>query len=1138
MQKHYLPANYPLRILLMRISLATIVLTASLSSVFATSRLDAQSLSDVKIHTKDQSLLLVDFFRYVEDNSSYQFIYSSDEIDPNKRVELRSGNYNLRSLLEKVSVENKLRFEKIKNTIIVTQSENTAKPDVKEVPTRSIYGKVTDEQGQSLPGATVLVKGTAIGTTTDSKGEFALDVPDDAKTLLVSFIGFITQEASIEGKTEINITLKEDAAALDEVVVIGYGSQNREKVTGAISKVSSKDFKDQPINSLDQAMVGQMSGVDVVQVSGEPGANASFRIRGLSSISAGNEPLVVVDGMPVSYQSSLATINPNDIESIEVLKDASAASIYGSRGANGVVLITTKKGRPGKTRYSFNSFFGWQEVSNKVDMMDAYEYANYMNVAFRNNWIRENPGQPVPTNPLDYGVPEYAVPYVNGEQGLTNTDWQDEIYRIAPMQNYEITAQGGSKDMNFYISANYLNQEGIMLGTDFERVSFRTNLEINLSRKLKLGVNLMPSFSQANRISDDNYGNDGIIITSLVAYPFFPAYNSDGTPAISNQINAVNEAGFGAPVENPVALATMIDNTRQNYRLLGGTYLDYEIIKGLNYKVYLGGDLISQKDNYFRPGELGVYRNAAPTIPVGEYTNQVSTNWILENTLTYNKTIFENHNFNLLLGYTAQKENIETGFISSTDFPSDDVQTLNAGAVTDASTYINEWSLLSQLARLTYDYKGKYLFNASIRRDGSSRFGDNNKYGVFPAVSAGYIISKEDFFPKNKYVSTVKVRASWGKSGNFFIPNYGAVSLLSFTDYPFGGEVNNGLSSSTAPNANLSWEKTDMTDIGLDLGLLDDKISLIADYFYSTTEDLLLNVPVPAQSGYTTSLQNIGKVENRGYELGINTNFTFGSLNWQGGFTYTASDNKVLELGPDQEHIRTWFFSTEVGGELGAYWGFRNLGVFISQEQIDNYGSVDGAEVGRSYRWQDTDGDGEITEDDKVYLGSFFPDFSFNISSRFNYKGIDLSFLIQSVQGHEIVNITKNWTVDQGPWPNRISDLNDYYRSPDNPGTYVYPDTRRTDNNYRRSDLLIEDGSFVRIRNITLGYTLPSKWMERLPVERLRFYFTTNNPFTFTNYSGPNPEISSRNGNALTPGIDYGTYPLAKTYAFGVNVNF
>ncbi|WP_461147098.1 SusC/RagA family TonB-linked outer membrane protein [Spirosoma pulveris] len=1033
----------------------------------------------------------------------------------------------------------------------------------------TITGTVTDATtGEAMAGTTVQVKGTNVGATTNAAGQYQISLPATGKVLIFSFIGYQPAEVTVGNRSVVDAKLSSSDNALSEVIVVGYGVQNRRDVTTAIGSVKAKDLANQPVASFDQALAAKIAGVTVTQTSGAPGAALSIRVRGTGSISAGNDPLYVVDGIPLSRDTKfatggtntqfpdnpinvLSTLNTDDIESIEVLKDASAAAIYGSRGSNGVVLLTTKRGKEGKTVVSYDSYLGIQQVSRKIDMLNAYEYAQLSYEAKNNAYIDRNPtGKPTDSNDIrtkGVGAPSTLiqpeiVPYLSGQPGLTNTDWQDAIFRSAPIQNHTISVSGGKENVKFYVSGNYLDQRGVVINSGFKRYSARANVDVK-SGRLTVGVNLNPTYSYHDLIKAEGpYLGEGVVGLALQMAPIFPVYNADGSYNFGN-----NGWGYGATsILNPVAIANQVSDKLSQLRVLGNTYAQYDILKGLSYRLSLGADINSFQRDYYRPSTLEIRDRKGPSVPTGFSRAQNFVNWLVENTLNYNRS-FGVHNVSALAGFSSQKDRRVANELTATNFPNDLVQTLNAGQVSSGSSDIQEWSLLSYIGRVQYDYNGKYLLSAAIRADGSSRFGRANRWGYFPSVSAGWNVSQETFLKSATWLSDLKLRASYGLTGNFQIPNYGSVSLLGYQNYILGPEtIVSGLAPTNSANDKLKWEKTAMFDVGFDVSFLRNKLNLTFDYYHANTSDLLLNVPVPRASGFSTELQNIGKVNNQGVELTLGTRQTFGRFRWEASANIAANRNKVIALGPSGDPIIVAGgvagaqFITQIGRPIGEYYTMINDGVFKNQAEIDAYPHTTTTRPG-DFKFRDNNGDGKIDfSSDRAVTGSYFPKYTFGFTNNFAYRGFDLGVAIQGVQGHKILNLIRRYIYNMEGNGNLFRGALDRWQSPDNPGNGLVNRANRlaSGSNGEISTWHIESGSYVRIRTITLGYALPTALLQKIRLSRARLYVTTQNPFTFTKYLGYNPEVNSRPDSALSSGEDYGTYPLPRTTSVGINLSF
>ena len=819
-------------------------------------------------------------------------------------------------------------------------------------PVQTITGRVTDAaDGQPLPGVNVVAQGTTTGTTTNANGEYEIEAPDDAEVLVFSFVGYVTREVPINGRTTINVQLQSDVEALDEVVVVGYGTQQRAEVTGAVSSVSAQDVQDLAVESFETAIQGKLAGVEVRQATGEPGASPTIRVRGTGSISAGNDPLFVIDGLPITRDEGaqgtlfrrrgtftppslnpLATINTNDIESIEVLKDASAAAIYGSRGSNGVVIVTTKKGsRDGSPVIRYNGYYGVQSVTNVPDMMNSQEIVDFTIDARNNNYIqkygsappnaRTNDGRPDDGFVL---IPEKYIEYDQGER-TTDTDWLDLITKPAPMYSANLSVSGGSDDIGYFLSGGIYQQDGTIQGSDFGRYSLRVNVEADPVDFVRIGANVSTSLSQQNRLpaSAPYFARPpGIVYSAMVHSPVIEPYNEDGTP---NQRNGQSFLGGGTTsASNPIAIRDAVTEDLDHHRTFGTAFAEFSLGYNLTLKTQLGADLSDYTRNFYRANSL-LYRTASEGEPYAQSGSSRTFNWLSENTLAYDRD-YGDHSVNTILGFTAQKERTDLNSIIAQNFPDDEVPTINGGQVTDGTSTAEEWSLLSYLARVNYGYQQKYLLTATLRADQSSRFGSNNQTGVFPSASVGWRLSEESFMQDISSISDLKLRVSYGVTGNFLIPNYGSYGLLGAADYINAGQnVISGVAPGSIGNDDLTWETTRELNVGLDAGFFNNRVTLAADYYQSTTSDLLLNVSLPAATGFETFLTNIGEVENRGLEFVLSTENIVGDFNWSTDINFSTNRNEVTALGPEGAPILSSGAAglrhiTQIGSEVGSYY--------------------------------------------------------------------------------------------------------------------------------------------------------------------------------------------------------------------------
>ncbi|WP_308395329.1 TonB-dependent receptor [Prevotella sp.] len=995
-------------------------------------------------------------------------------------------------------------------------------------------------------------KGTTTnGVVTDLDGNYTIEIPADGM-LAVSYIGCKDQDIKVNGREVINVNLADDNKVLEEVVVVGYGVQKKRDVSTAVSSVKAEALANNPSTDFRQALAGKMPGVQVTVPSGDPEGSVSIRVRGVSTVNAGSDPLYVVDGVPM--ERGFANLNTNDIESVEVLKDASAAAIYGSRGSNGVVLVTTKKGTSDKLSVSYDGYVGVQNVSKKLDMMNAYEYAEFVKDAHDNAYLDKNPNGSAndPNSSRKEGymkIPDMLVPYLEGKTGLTDTDWQDAIFRSAMTTGHNISLSGKSNSINYFVSGNYMKKEGIIIGSDFEKYGGRLNLS-GQHKRLKFGVNFAPSYSVSNSVNAS--GADGIVQSALMMPPIFPVYNPDGS--YNYQGNGYLRIGTDYQINevlNPVAMARLQSNVTDRMSITGKAFAELELMKGLSYKLSLGGDYYGAHNDQYRQSALplkGKNYYDTPSNPKGYSSSSFFFNWLVENQLTYTTTIDKKHNISAVLVQSAQKETMKTDNVTATDYPNDYIHTINGGTVTEGKSDKTQWSIASYLARVQYNYEGRYMLSAAIRADGSSRFGKNNRWGYFPSASAAWRISDEQFFKNVKklsFINDMKIRASYGVTGNFQIGDYDHLATMSIDNYILGNGLAYGYKPDNIKRDDLSWEKNQMINAGIDLQMFDGYLGLSVDYYNTNTSNMLLYVPVPLLTGYSTSLQNLGKVNNRGWEIGLTSQHTFANgLGYSFNVNYAKNTNEVKELGPGNAPIISSgsvghaYYITEVGKPIGSYYLLKYDGVFKNQQELDSYPHLANAKVG-DFRFVDVDGSGDIDLDkDRTVCGNYMPKFTYGFGGKLWYGGFDMDFNFQGVYGNKILNLNRRYIDNMEGNVNGTKVALDRWKSPENPGSgWVNRANRKqTGSNGRTSTWHLEGGSYLRLQNLALGYTLPRAFTQKFKVEKMRVYVSGQNLFTITDYSGYNPEVNARPSQNLTPGEDYGTYPLARTYMFGLNI--
>jgi len=1089
-------------------------------------------------------------FEKIEKSSKYKIGYNSSQLDASRSVTLAKQNDNVFAVLDQLLKGTNCSYE-IDGNYIIIKPQQKAKQQAKGKKIR-VRGVVKDETGEPVIGATVMEKGSAgNGVITDLDGNYTIEIPSDGM-LAVSYIGCKDQEVKVAGREMINVNLADDNKALDEVVVVGYGVQKKRDVSTAVSSVKADALANNPSTDFRQALAGKMPGVQVTVPSGDPEGSVSIRVRGISTVNAGSDPLYVVDGVPM--ERGFANLNTNDIESVEVLKDASAAAIYGSRGSNGVVLVTTKKGTSDKLSVSYDGYVGVQSVSKKLDMMNAYEYAAFVKDARDNAYLDKNPnGSKDDPNSMrkdgSMKVPEILMPYLEGQAGLTDTDWQDAIFRDAVTTGHNISLSGKTNSLNYFVSGNYMKKDGIIIGSDFEKYGGRLNLS-GQHKRLKFGVNFAPSYSVSNSV--DASGAGGIVQSALMMPPIFPVYNEDGS--YNYQGNGYLRIGTDYQINevlNPVAMARLQSNVTDRMSLTGKVFAELELMKGLSYKFSMGGDYYGAHNDQYRQSSLplkGKNYYDSSSNPTGYSSSSFFFNWLIENQLTYNTTINEKHNISAVLVQSAQKETMKSNNVTATDYPNDYIQTVNGGTVTKGGSDKTQWSIASYLARVQYNYEGRYMLSAAIRADGSSRFGKNNRWGYFPSASAAWRISDEEFFKNVKalsFVNDMKIRASYGVTGNFQIGNYDHLATMSLDNYILGNGLAYGYKPDNIKRDDLSWEKNQMINAGIDLQMFDGYLGFSVDYYNTNTSNMLLYVPVPLLTGYSTSLQNLGKVNNRGWEIALTSQHTFkNGLGYSFNVNYAKNTNEVKALGPGNASIISSgsvghaYYITEVGKPIGSYYLLKYDGVFKSQEELDSYPHLSNTKVG-DFKFVDVDGDGKIDLDkDRTVCGNYMPKFTYGFGGKLWYAGFDMDFNFQGVYGNKILNLNRRYIDNMEGNVNGTKIALDRWQSADNPGSGMVnrANRKQTGSNGRTSTWHLEGGSYLRLQNLSIGYTLPRSLTQKFNVEKMRIYVSGQNLFTITDYSGYNPEVNARPSKNLTPGEDYGTYPLARTYMFGLNL--
>lgn len=1000
----------------------------------------------------------------------------------------------------------------------------------------TVDGRVVDAKTKTaLDGATIQIKGTTNKASSDNNGKFYLKTGQKFPyTLIVSFVGYQTREV-IATEPAIEIELSEGESQLSEVVVVGYGTQKKTDITGAVATVSKTNLG-QPAVAFDNLLQGAVPGVAVTQTSTQPGSTATIRIRGGNSINFGNDPLYVIDGFIVYNNNNLtntaagsgpgvnalSSINPSDIESIDVLKDASATAIYGSRGANGVVIITTRRGKNGKNDINYNAYAGQQRISNKLSLLNASQWAALVNDI--------NVSDNVAKTFSDSAIAALG----------RGSDWQDAALRNAPIQNHELSFTGGDEKSRYLIAGNYFNQQGTVLNTGFKRYSARFNAERNLSERLKISTNIFGSRSQEDRLFGNAYGsinfNAAAFPVLVQASPVGRIKNDDGTYNTSSP--------YSTTPTNP--LQDIIATTNRTYitRYLGNISAEYKIVKELTLKITGGADLLNTKQNYYAPSYTANGYAAGGYASVGTVS---AVTWLNENTLTYDHNIGNRHFLNVLAGYTTQFSKDESVVASAQKFANDLTSFNNlsfAGTPVLPVSDAHQSSLNSFLARVSYSFLHKYNITISERADGSSRLGANNRWGFFPSLGLSWNAGDEHFIKRLGYVNNLKIRITAGQTGNSEVPPYSALAALMPTNYYFNSTLATGIATTQLANPDLKWETTTQYNGGVDLGLFKNRINIVFDVYYKKTTDLLLNVPVPLYTGYTSVLKNAGSVENKGIELGLNTdNIRSKDLNWKTSIIFAANRNKVLSLG---EGVTSYFpiaptgqvspVIVKVGLPVGTFWGYKTDGLLTAvdvSKGVPVLAGVPQKEGDRKY--VDADGSGTVTTADKVNLGNAQPKFTFGFTNTFVFKGFDLSVFFQGAYGNKIFNLLRQKLEIPTLSLNASASLLNRWSATNPNGT----EPRATNSPVPQvMDRYIEDGSYIKLKNISLGYTFSKGLISKVHIRQLRIYVSAQNLATWTKYTGIDPEVNFYDSDNTKQGIDYGVYPSYRTFLGGINLTF
>ncbi|MEN7546328.1 TonB-dependent receptor [Rapidithrix thailandica] len=1110
--------------------------------VFSAELANAQKLKNVVLSIEAGKVSLAQSFKIIENSTAFNFSYNNENIPLRKKVNIDTKSDNLENILRQLSREAGVKFLRVDNQIVV-QKQETADFDIisdKVAPVQEqvISGTITDAQnGEPIPGVSILIKGTSKGTVSDIEGRFQLSAPDNA-VLVVSYVGYVAREVAVNKQSVLNITLETDMMQLEEIVVVGYGSVQKKDLTGAIETVNAESMvEERPIYNVGQIFQGTTPGVIVVNDGGDPTSTPQVRIRGIGTM-ANEAPLYVVDGVP-----GAPLPNPGDIKSMTVLKDAASAAIYGVQAASGVIMVETKKGTSGKAQVSLNAYRGFQQVWKKLTPLNAREYAEVMNLAF------DNAGYADDYNGRDY-IDESKNPY--GFE--TRTQWMDEIFRKGEMQNYDLSVSGGSEKGNFLASLGYRKIEGTLLNTYSENYNFRLNSSYHLRDNITIGENLSISHSDGNFGVNTNSGYTGAIITAIYYPPSAVIWDDKENNLYSGVTprDNITYAGSYGDLINPVAYLNRLDNHRPTTTINANAFVDIELLPGLIYKLNTGLTRINYTEKRFtskitEPGKIFDYNE------LYQYSS-VQTKWVVENTLSYDKQVGD-HYFKVLAGFTAQENNREYFSMSAQGFEDEDIarrffpNATGPFAQPDGNRYKDR--LVSAIGRVNYSFKDKYLFTGSLRYDASARLHADNRGNVFPAISGAWKVSNEPFLQGISVINNLKLRASWGEIGNLgTLGIYDMFSVLSRTRAILGDPASYdnylGYAENRLINQDVTWETSRQTDIGLDLALFDESVSLTFDYFIKDTKGLVMAPPVVGTAGVDGAPYfNVGDTRNKGFELSL------GYQQMKQDFKYSISGNistvknemTRLERVPGIAHSQNVRgilspLRSEVGQPLYSFYVYETAGIFQTDEEVQAHKGPDGnliqqyAQPG-DLKFVDQNKDGKLDENDKVFKGDAFPDFTYGLNARFEYKGFDLSIFFQGASDVTVFNGMKFSTLKPTQGYNMLADIKNAWSS-ENPGSDIPRVSVKDENNNfgTVSDWYLEDASYMRLKNLTLGYSLPSSVIDKIGVNQLRLYFTATNLFTLTDYSGMDPEV------IVNQGIDQGRYPQARSYILGVNLKF
>ncbi len=1084
-----------LKKLLLTMKLTTLFLFLSVMAMAAGSY--SQSVS---LNVRNASIVQV--LEEIERQTEYGFLFKTDELNLEERYSLNLNSAKIETVMSEL-LDEELYSYRIMDRIIVISKKGIHSVLTADQDQKTVTGKVIDSSGQPLPGVTVVVKGTTQGTVTDVDGKYTISsLPEDA-TLLFSFVGMRSQEVEVGSQTTIDVQMEVDAIGLEEVVAIGYGTMKKSDLTGSVSSVKSDAIVSMPTSSMAQALQGRSAGVHIQQQTGVPGGDIQIRIRGTNSIKGSNDPLWIIDGFP----GSSSMVNPADIESIEVLKDASATAIYGSRGANGVIIVTTKRGKSGTTRVEYTGLYSVQSVRKKLNLMNGEEYVEFYNLQQMN----------------DNGAEFWSEEEINslGE----DIDWQDLIFQNAPIHDHHISISGGNEKTKVYAGGGFYDQEGIITNSGYNKISLQTSIEHEISKVFSISTNVAVRRT-LNDKKNSNGGNRGssLLAGIVSAPPIVSPYEDDGSYRIIGNAYSF----LASTIMNPLAYVNEYSNIAETNAYNANLALNIKPIKDLNIKI--------SGYAYNSDGRTDAYTSTE--YPSSEGSASISTTRSQhinsDNIINYNKQINNDHSLNVTAAYTYEQDVYKSFSQSGTGFISDNFETYNIGAAdvigTPSSSY-SKWVLMSYLGRVNYSYKGKYMATASFRADGSSRYSEGNKWGYFPSAALAWRVSEERFMDNLTFISDLKLRASYGETGSTAISAYATLNSLSSNKTVFNEDEYTYFAPSSTYPGDLKWETTAQTDVGIDVGFLDSKFRFTADYYIKNTRDLLNSVTLPYSTGYQTTLKNIGEMQNKGFDFQLDAVLLDGQFKWNVSAMLSTNKNKVVELYDGEDITGSTFNLAVVNDYINLIREGEPLGIFYGYQE-DGY-----TEEGQ-IAYKDNDESGDVSTGDKAIIGDPNPDFIYGFNSAMSYKNFELSLFIQGSQGNDIYSLSMlNQTLDYLVGLNTFKEvLYDNWTSETPNAKYPYISNSTST---EMSDRFVYDGSYVRLKNIELAYNLIGQNIGVDWLKKCQFYVSGQNLLTITGYSWYDPDVNSQGGSSsVNQGIDYYTYPTAKSLTIGVRVEF